>query len=244
MISGICRISDHFWQTKGMWRFTLLIFLLSTPSLAHLGAKEVSCPPSDSFSQEQIAPTEVPQQLEHILLHHKGNGLFSKFEEEKKIVILQRPLRSSGELIFLPEKGLYRKIIAPIQQELLLTMTAVRRRDHHGRIETLDLDKLPPAKALIAGFLAVFSGSWESIHAQFQVYFSAESHQWKLGLNPKDTMMSQMIACIIVEGEKRQVQRLWVREMSGDITRDHFSEAQILTPDQWKHYQWHFQWEH
>jgi hypothetical protein len=171
-------------------------------------------------------------------------SLFSKFEEEKKILILQRPLRSSGELIFLPQKGLYRKIITPIQQELVLTRAAIRRRDHRGRVEILDLDKLPAAKALIDGFLAVFSGLWEPIHTQFQVYFSSENPQWKLGLKPENTAMSHMIACIIMEGEREQIHRLWVRETTGDMTLDQFFQSQVLPPERWKDYRWHFEWEH
>jgi hypothetical protein len=218
MIFGVSLIRERFERINSMWRAVLFTLFLSASLSMHLGAGEVSCPPWDGFRQEQIISTALPKNLERILLHYHGKGLFSKFEEEKKILILQRPLRSSGELIFLPRKGLYRKIITPIQQELVLTRTAIRRRDHHGRVEILDLDKLPAAKALIDGFLAVFSGSWEPIHTQFQVYFSSENPQWKLGLKPKNTTMSHMIACIIMEGEREQIHRLWVRETTGDMT--------------------------
>ena len=113
--------------------------------------------------------------------------------------MLQRPLRSSGELIFLPHQGLYRKLKTPFEQELLITTTAVQQRDNSGRVETLALEKFPIAKALVEGFLTVFSGSWESLHTHFQVYFSSESHHWKLGLTPRQTVMAQMISCILLE---------------------------------------------
>ena len=218
--------------------------MLSAFSPVHLGASEVPCPPWDSSAQEQIIPTEIPAKLAQILLYHKGYGLFAKFEEEKKVLILQRPLRSTGQLIFLPKKGIYRQLVTPFQQELLITTTAVQQRDYHGRVETMALDKLPFAKALVEGLLTVFSGSWESIHSHFQVYFFSADHQWKLGLIPKHTMMSQIISCIILEGEKHQVLSLWVRETNGDITHDQFTDAQILTPGQWGDYQLYFEWGH
>ena len=218
--------------------------MLSAFSPVHLGASEVPCPPWDSFAQEQIIPTEIPAKLTQILLYHKGYGLFAKFEEEKKVLILQRPLRSTGQLIFLPQKGLYRQLVTPFQQELLITTTAVQQRDYHGRVETMALDKLPFAKALVEGLLTVFSGSWESIHSHFQVYFFSADPQWKLGLIPKHTMMSQIISCIILEGEKHQVLSLWVHETNGDITHDRFTDSQILTPEQWGDYQLHFEWGH
>jgi hypothetical protein len=244
MIFGASLINYRLWQIYITWRFALGVFLLPAFSPAPLGVSETPCPPWDSFAQEQIIPTEIPAQLTEILLFHKGHGLVAKFEEEKKVLILQRPLRSTGQLIFLPQRGLYRQLVTPFQQELLITTTAVQQRDYHGRVETIALDKLPFAKALVEGLLTVFSGSWESIHSHFQVYFFSVDPQWKLGLLPKHSMMSQLISCIILEGEKQQVLSLWVHETNGDITHDRFTDSQILTPEQWGDYQSHFEWEH
>jgi len=225
-----------------MWRIGLFIFLELFYASMPLGAGEVPCPPWNNSSPEKITPAELPAKLAAILRYHKGNGFFTKFEGEKRVPILQRPLRSSGELIFLPHQGLYRKLINPFQQETLITLTAIRQRDERGNVETLDLSKLQPAKVLIDGFLAIFSGSWESIDERFQVSLSLENHQWTLGLQPKDSIMAQIITCIILEGERNQVLRLWVRESGGDVTRDQFFEQQILTPGQWQDYQGYFEW--
>jgi hypothetical protein len=241
---GASPINGRLGPLDIIWRFALGVFLLSALAPAHLGASEVPCPPWDGLSQEQVSAAEIPAKLTQILRYHKGNGLFAKFEEEKKVLILQRPLRSAGQLIFLPQKGLYRRLITPFQQELLITTTAVQQRDYHGRVETMAFDKLPLARALVEGFLTVFSGSWESIHSHFQVYFSSANPPWKLGLIPKHTMMSQIISCIILEGEKHQVLNLWVHETNGDVTHDRFTDSQILTPDQWGGYQLYFDWGH
>jgi Outer membrane lipoprotein carrier protein LolA-like len=218
--------------------------LLSALSSAHLGAGELPCPPWHNSAPEAIIPPEIPAPLTQILRYHKGAGLVANFAEEKKVLILQRPLRSTGQVIFLPQKGLYRQLVTPFQQELLITTTAVHQRDYQGRVETMALDKLPFAKALVEGFLTVFSGSWESIYSHFQVYFFSADPQWKLGLIPKHTMMSQIISCIILEGETHQVLSLWVHESNGDITHDRFTDSRILPPEQWGDYQGHFEWGH
>ena len=179
--------------------------MLCAFSSVALGAGELSCPPWENFAQEATRPTEIPAQLTQILLYHKGYGLFAKFAEEKKVLILQRPLRSTGQVIFLPQKGLYRQLVTPFQQELLLTTTAVHQRDYQGRVETMALDKLPYAKALVEGLLTVFSGAWESIHSHFQVYFLSADPQWRLGLLPKHTMMSQRVHYVILTARRPQV---------------------------------------
>jgi hypothetical protein len=227
-----------------MWRFVAWLLSLFALTSGHLSASEISCPPWDNIPQHQITPTRIPEALEHVFLRHKGHGLLAKFEEEKTVLLLQKPLRSSGHLIFLPHKGLYRKLATPFQQELLITRTVVQQRDHHGKVETLALASLPPAQVMVEGLLTVFSGSWETIHAQFQVYFSPDTHQWTLGLTPKHTVLSKMISCMILEGKKDHVLRLSVRETNGDTTRTQFLESQILPPEQWGHYQSYFDFGH
>jgi outer membrane lipoprotein carrier protein LolA len=226
------------------WRLTLGVLLLSACSPLCIDASTTPCPPGDSFSQEQTLPTEIPAKLTQVLLSHKGYGLLAKFEEEKTILVLQRPLRSTGHLIFLPQKGLYRQLEAPFRQELLITTSAVHQRDDHGRVETMALEKVPFAKAMVEGFLTVFSGSWESLYRHFQVYFFAADPHWKLGLLPKHAMVSKLISCLILEGESQQMLHLWVHEANGDLTHDRFLESHILHPDHWDDYRLQFEWGH
>jgi hypothetical protein len=244
MIFGASLINNCLRKIDLASRFALGVFLLSAAFPPHIGANTIPCPPGDDFSQEQILPTEIPAKLTQILQYHKGYGLVAKFEEEKTILMLQRPLRSTGQLIFLPQKGLYRQLVTPFQQDLLITTTAVHQRDDHGRVEIMALEKLPFAKTLVEGFLTVFSGSWESLYSHFQVYFFSADPRWKLGLLPKHSMVSQFISCLILEGDNHQVLNLWVHEANGDLTHDRFIESQILTPDHWDDYRLQFDWGH
>lgn len=243
-IFGACLINTCLRAIDLTWRLTLGVWLFSVFSPIPIGARTTACPPGDSFPQAQTLPTEIPAKLTQILRYHKGYGFLAKFAEEKKVLLLQRPLRSTGQLIFLPQQGLYRQLVSPFRQELLITTSAVHQRDDHGRVETMALEKLPFAKALVEGFLTVFSGSWEALSSHFQVYFFAAEPHWKLGLLPQHAMVSQLISCLILEGENHQVRHLWVHEANGDLTHDRFLESQILTPDHWDDYRLQFDWGH
>jgi hypothetical protein len=74
------------------------------------------------------------------------------------------------------------------------------------------------------------------------VYFALENHHWKLALKPIQTVMSQMVSCIILAGENEDVTGLSVQETNGDVTHDQFHAPQILTPEQWGDYQRYFEW--
>jgi hypothetical protein len=200
------------------------------------------CPQWSVLFQQQMSPTTIPEELERILAYHKGNGWFAKFAEEKTVMILKRPLRSSGELVFLPDKGLYRKLMTPFEQELLITPESIHQRDQSGRTEKVALEKLPAAKAFVEAFLTVFSGSWKALHSHFRVYFSSENRHWQLGLTPKHKVMATLISCIVLTGDDEHLVTLWVQETNGDLTYDRFKEPRILPHEQWAEYQPHFEW--
>ncbi|MGE3538575.1 MAG: outer membrane lipoprotein carrier protein LolA [Candidatus Tectimicrobiota bacterium] len=222
---------------RGLW--LCVCFALAVVPLA---TAETPCPPWEAGSQTPLTPTTLPQALDKILAHHRGQGWLAQFVEEKHVRALQRPLRSSGTFIFLPPHGLYRHLKTPFEQELLVTITALYQRDHRNSVETTVLEKSPVAQALVEGFLALFSGSWASLQSHFRGSFTTDNARWTLGLTPVHAVMAQLISCLLLEGEQEQVSRLLVRETNGDVTRTQFVHAQLLPAAQWGDYQHYFTW--
>jgi hypothetical protein len=199
------------------------------------------CAQWDTQFQQRLTPDTLPTLLTRILAAHQGHGFASTFTEEKYIPALRRPLRSSGQLVFIPRHGLYRRLQTPFVQELLMTSEALHQRQAHGATEVLPLDNLPMAKVFVEAFLALFSGSWETLQAHFQVYFRAQDNHWHLGLKPIHKAMAQVIACLILEGEQECLRHLWVQETHGDVTHDHFMAPRLLAAEQWAAYRSQFE---
>ncbi len=212
------------------------------PSSAAPPPPETLCTHWGLLFQQRLSPTQMPPALQRLLAYHQDRGFVTTFDEEKTVTLLKRPLRSSGELVFLPNQGLYRKLKTPFQQELLLTPAAMHQRDQRGNVETLSLDTLPVAKAFVDAFLSLFSGSWQTLQHHFQVYFRSENQRWQLGLKPKHRAMHSLIACIVLEGKDEHLATLRVQETNGDFTADRFSASRILTSAQWADYQPYFDW--
>ena len=91
-----------------------------------------------------------------ILAAHKGLGFFTAFTEEKRMTVLRKPLTSSGHLLFIPTRGLYRHLQKPFVQEMFITSEAIHQRQGNDRTTALPLDTLPEAKAFVGAFLASF----------------------------------------------------------------------------------------
>ena len=195
-----------------------------------------------SLFQEQFRCTALPELLRPLLKRQQGLGFEVVFKEEKRIQLLKRPLRSVGKLVFLPDKGLYRKLSEPFRQELIVNRDFILQRDDDGEITRMATDNQPAARAFIESFLALFSGSWPALAERFDVNFDATSEGWQLGLRPKQQVMVKIISAIVIEGQGEQLNRLWVIEANGDLTVDDYLQPRFLTPEQSRERLQLFQW--
>jgi hypothetical protein len=222
----------------------IILGLLTTAVVAAeqpLGAT-LPCADWDQRFQQRLTQATAPDALVRILAAHKGLGFSTAFTEEKRMTVLRKPLTSSGHLLFIPTRGLYRHLQQPFVQEMLITPEAIHQRQANDRTTALPLDTLPGAKAFVEAFLALFSGSWDALLTHFEVYFAQDTSQWHLGLKPTNAAMAQMIACLVLEGKETQLGALWMQERNGDVTYDRFLDAQMVPETQWAGYQSQFDW--
>ena len=237
---GECHDVFELCGVRVMW-FVALGFLL----IAASGAASTSSEPCADWRarfQTPLTRSTVPEALERILAAHQGRGFMTRFDETKHIKLLRRPLRASGQLLFIPGQGLYRQLQSPFAQELLITDRAIYQRQANDAVETLSLAKLPAAKAFVDAFLAVFAGSWETLRAHFHVYFARRDAGWQLGLKPAHDAMAKVIACLVLDGEEERLVALHAQEANGDVTTDRFLEARLLPESEWAAYRDRFDW--
>jgi hypothetical protein len=232
-----------FLFSRGALSF-MILWLLTASGVAAAQPTMVSMPCADWNTRfpQRLTQATAPETLVHLLASHKGFGFVTPFTEEKRIAVLRQPLMSSGQLIFIPTRGLYRQLQKPFTQELLITPEAIHQRNASGDTKVLDLEKLPAARAFVGAFLALFAGSWDAFHTHFAVYFTQDQPQWQLGLKPINETLAQLISCLVLEGEQARLVALWVQETNGDVTYDHFLDPQLAPETRWAEYQSQFDW--
>lgn len=222
----------------------LLVTSLTASVVAAARPSIVSTPCADwnTRFQQRLTQATAPETLVHLLASHKGLGFATPFAEEKRITVLRQPLMSTGQLIFLPTRGLYRQLQKPFVQELLITPDAIHQRNADNGATVVALDKLPAAQVFVGAFLALFAGSWDALHTHFEVYFTQDHQQWQLGLKPINAVMARLISCLVLEGEQERLVALWVQETNGDVTYDRFLDPRLVPETQWADYQAQFDW--
>ena len=137
------------------------------------------------------------------------------FVEKKYLALLDRPVESSGELLYDAPDRLEKKTLEPKPQSLVLeggTVSAQRGRRHY----VLDLKQYPQVIPFIESIRATLAGDRAALEQVFKVDFTGSFDHWALGLVPRDAKLARTVKEIHIEGEKDVIHSVEIREADGD----------------------------
>jgi hypothetical protein len=137
------------------------------------------------------------------------------FVEKKYISMLDRPVESSGELLYDAPDRLEKKTLEPKPESLVLeggTVAAQRGRHHY----VLDLKQYPQVVPFIESIRATLAGDRAALEQVFKVDFTGSFDHWTLGLVPRDAKLARTVKEIQIEGEKDLIHSVEIREADGD----------------------------
>jgi len=137
------------------------------------------------------------------------------FVEKKYLALLDRPVESSGELLYDAPDRLEKKTLKPKPESLVLeggTVSAQRGRRHY----VLDLKQYPQVIPFIESIRATLAGDRAALEQVFKVDFTGSFDHWALGLVPRDPKLARTVKEIHIEGEKDVIHSVEIREADGD----------------------------
>ena len=162
------------------------------------------------------APAAAGTDLDRVkgALAQRKHGHVS-FTEKKFIALLDRPVESSGELLYDAPDRLEKRTIKPKPEDLVLeggVVSAQRGRHHY----VLDLKQYPQVVPFIESIRATLAGDRAALERVFKVDFAGSFEHWTLGLVPLDSKLSGTVKEIHIEGEKDLIHSVEIREADGD----------------------------
>jgi hypothetical protein len=137
------------------------------------------------------------------------------FQEKKFIAMLDRPVESSGELLYDAPDRLEKKTLAPKPEDLVLSggvVSAQRGRHHY----VLDLKQYPQVVPFIESIRATLAGDRAALERVFKVDFGGSFEHWTLALVPRDPALARTVKGIHIEGEKDLIHAVEIQEADGD----------------------------
>lgn len=155
------------------------------------------------------------------------DGFEARFVERKKIALLTEPLVTEGRLVFVPPGRLARVVERPaplrvlIEPGRLVTVSG-------DRVERLDLSQRKEVRALVLSLLHLFRGDGEALKEDYEVRFSVEAERrWQLKLQPRSPRLKALIDALLFVGRGYTLERMEVREASGDVATTEVSDVKI-----------------
>jgi outer membrane lipoprotein-sorting protein len=137
------------------------------------------------------------------------------FTERKFLAVLDRPVESSGELVYDAPDHLEKRTVKPKPESLVLegeTVTAQRGRHKY----VLDLKQYPQVVPFIESIRATLAGDRAALERVFKLSFDGSLAHWTLDLAPLDPKLAATVKRIRIVGEGDAVRTVEIAEADGD----------------------------
>ena len=158
------------------------------------------------------APLSISQLMASLAQHPQGAATFS---EKKFIAMLDEPVVSSGELLFIAPARLEKRTLKPRPESMVLdgdTLTLERGQRKH----VMQLRDYPEVAGMIESIRATLAGDRQALERVYQLALDGNSERWTLVLTPLDPKVGAVIARIKMAGVKDEVRSVEIFQADGD----------------------------
>ncbi len=155
-------------------------------------------------------------ELEEVLALLSGYPVLKgSFSQDKEVTRLKRTFHSEGDFIFTDDSGILWRVAMPFPSDTLLLADKMVQRTPDGNQTVLDGSSNQVFQSFSSAMLAVFSGNYENLADQFELYLSNEGGSYLIGMVPRDETVRTVVASIVLRvGE--QLEEMVMTEAHGD----------------------------
>jgi outer membrane lipoprotein carrier protein LolA len=148
------------------------------------------------------------------LLAQRTHGHVS-FVEEDHLAVLDRPVRSSGELLYDRPDRLEKRTLAPHAASLRLEhgSITIESRGHQRVLALRDYPQLAP---FVESLRATLAGDRAALEEVFRVTFEGDIDIWLLTLVPLDAKLRGIVQQISIEGARDALRSVSIVQADGD----------------------------
>lgn len=160
----------------------------------------------------QAAPLSIAQLMAGLAKHPQGAATFT---EKKYLSILDQPVESSGELLFIAPARLEKRTLKPRPETVVLdgdTLTLERGQRKYA----LQLKDHPEVAGMIESIRATLAGDRNALERVYHLALNGDDERWTLLLTPLDPKVGAVIARIRMEGVRDVVRSVEIIQADGD----------------------------
>lgn len=153
------------------------------------------------------------QQLMDTLAQNKSGR--TSFVEKKYIAMLDKPVESSGELVYTAPDGLEKRTLKPKPESMVIRgdeLFIERGQQKHR----LQLQAYPELAAFIDSIRGTLAGDRKALERSYRLSLEGTDQRWTLRLLPLNEKMAASIQRISIMGSHEQVKSIEITQADGD----------------------------
>jgi hypothetical protein len=137
------------------------------------------------------------------------------FQEKKFLALLDKPVESSGELVFTPPDRLEKRTVKPRAESVVVDRDQLVL-DRGGRRLVLSLRESPAVAVLVESIRGTLAGDLASLTRTYSVALDGNPAAWRLVLRPLDASAATLVERIEIGGAHARVNKVEIFQADGD----------------------------
>ena len=167
------------------------------------------------LSPAAFAAWDVQQLMDTLAQNKSGRATFV---ETKHIALLDKPVESSGELLFTAPDRLEKRTLKPKAESMVVhgdELLVERGRQKYQ----LRLQAYPELAAFIDSIRGTLAGDRKALERNYRLSLEGTAERWTLQLLPVDEKMLAVIKNIRIAGARDQVRSIDIAQADGDSSQ-------------------------
>lgn len=145
----------------------------------------------------------------------QNSGGRARFSERKFISLLDKPVESSGELVYAKPDHLEKITLKP-QAERLTLDNGILSIESKGQKKSMEMKEYPELAIFIESLRGTLAGDRAALERIYRLYLGGSVTHWTLLLLPSSPEMSAIISQIKITGESAQLRGIEIQQADGD----------------------------
>jgi outer membrane lipoprotein-sorting protein len=190
------------------------------PSAGAFAAASVASPSASA------GDTQLVQQITGKLAQAKG--VRAQFTQTQTLSAMNRPLVSTGSLVFFRERGVLWQIDTPYKATYVITDAGVAEVNAAGQRVNTNAPQGARGVAQVSKMMrAMLGGDLSALYSQFDVKAEGTPLQWRMQLTPNQPQLAQAIKGLQMEGGD-YLKTLRITLANGDVTQIEFANSRAV----------------
>ena len=164
-----------------------------------------------SFATVAAEPITAQALMEALAKNRSGRA---DFTDRKYLSSLDRPLESSGELLYVAPSHFEKRTIKP-KAETLIVDGDTLSIERNGSKRSISLSSFPEVAAFTDSLRATLAGDLATLSRNYRVAVDGTQAQWRMTLLPSDPKIAAVVSRVTVNGHADRIDAFEVMQADG-----------------------------